>query len=135
MATRKSSKSSQTASVTFGSVFQGKHVVGNIKITVKPGKTLKEKDFDKLMHDERFNVTPITHNRVYEDAYVVRREMDGQLYLVQKWTGYICIFSNSQLKLMLLSANDKITAWRKAMIKAELVRRGALAKGQAYFGR
>jgi hypothetical protein len=122
MKTRKSN-----GGVNFGSVFDGKHVVGKITITVKAKKTVTEKDFHKLMSDVSVNVSPLTHNHVYGGSYVIRRKLDGQLYLVQKWSSYVAVFSSSQLRFMLNADDEKIAANRKQHIRMELKRRGALA--------
>lgn len=89
-------------------------------------KPIDEKKFSELNNNPLCNVTPQKTGRVYNGATVIKRKLDGQSYIVQPYANYVKIFSNSQLRLMY--SNRQQNEKRIAIVKMELIKRGALAK-------
>lgn len=89
-------------------------------------RTIEETKFREMLNDPKFNIVPKTTANNYSKGEIVKRKLDGGLYIVQPYSERIKTFSTAQLRLKMIDSLAHEN--RTKMVKAELIRRKALAK-------
>lgn len=83
-------------------------------------KRLNEVQFRKLSDNGGYVVSPYEGGAIPKGVKTVKRSLDGRKYLVDTISGYLSIFTASQLRGGLVNGNET----RQKAIKVELKRRG-----------